>query len=114
MVQNSRAVDAAFLVAILGLWIYAVQKPGSPSYQMMKASLAMAVIHILRIAYGAVQRGLTAGRAASLVLCAGELGAVGYVASKMWVGEEGCKGCFGEGLWTMVVMLAHHLFEVLG
>lgn len=113
-VQNSRAVDACFLVAILGLWIYAVQNPGSPSYQMMKASLAMAVVHILRITYGTVQRGVTAGRAVSLVLCAGELGAVGYVASKIWAGDGTCKGCFGEGLWTMVVMLAHHLFEVLG
>lgn len=108
-----RAVDAAFLVAILGLWIYAVQHPGAAATQMAKASLAMCALHIVRIAVDTVRRGLVGVRILGLVLCVVEFGAVGHIASRMWRGD-GSRECFEEGLWTMVGMFAHHLWEVLG
>lgn len=112
--QNIRAASAALLVSILGLWVYAVQNPGTTSTEMMMASLALSVFLIVSIAVRTVQKGLTMGRMISLVLCAGELGAAGYVARRMWIEDRMSSGCFGEGLWTIVFMSAHHLWEVLG
>lgn len=109
--QASRGADAAFLVAILGLWIYAAQHPSPAGAQMMKASLAMSALHVARVAVGTLRGGLSAGRVVGLALCGVELGAVGHVASRMWR-EDG--GCFDEGLWVVVGMLAHHLWDVLG
>lgn len=109
------SADAAFLVAILGLWIYAAQNPGAPSsHHMMKASLAMSALHIVRVAAGTAGRAPSAGKIVGLVLCAVEMCAVGYVAMRMWAGGGVCAGgCFEEGLWTVVGMFAHHLWGVL-
>ncbi|SPO03330.1 uncharacterized protein DNG_06012 [Cephalotrichum gorgonifer] len=110
--QRSRTVDAAFLVAVLGLWIYAAQNPGTAGSQMMKASLAMGALHVVRVAVDTAKGGLPAGGLIGLALCLAELGAVGYLSARVWAGES-CKGCFEEGLLTMAGLLGHQLWATL-
>ena len=114
--EGPGSADAAFLVAILGLWIYAAQIPDAPSSrQMMKASLAMSALHVVHVAVRTAREAASVKRVVRLVLCAVEMCAVGYVAVRMWMAGGACAArCFEEGLWTVVGMFAHHLWGVFG
>lgn len=110
------SADAAFLVAILGLWIYAAQNPGAPSAgHMAKASLAMGALHVVHVAARTAGQATSVKRGVALGLCAVEICAVGYVAVGVWAAGGVCApGCFEEGLWTVVGMFVHHLWGVFG
>ncbi|CAI4217188.1 unnamed protein product [Parascedosporium putredinis] len=98
--RGFRSIDAAFLVVI------------------MRASLGMSALLTLLLSRDAISRLGQAGGASTanvleLVLCIAEVGAVGHLSLKVWTSPVLCDGCFTQGLWTIVVMLGHRLWNAI-
>ncbi|PKS07038.1 hypothetical protein jhhlp_005635 [Lomentospora prolificans] len=116
--RGSRSMDAAFLVVLIGLWVYAAQNPSEQSIQIMRASLGMSALLTLLLSRDALFHLGSAGDASignvlELVLCVAEIGAVGHLSLKLWTSSVLCGRCFEEGLWIIVVMIGHRLWNAL-
>lgn len=116
--RGFRSIDAAFLVVVIGLWVYAGQSPNENSVQIMRASLGMSALLTLLLSRDAISRLGQAGGASTanvleLILCIAEVGAVGHLSLKVWTSPVLCDGCFTQGLWTIVVMLGHRLWNAI-